>query len=94
MGLFGHVRVMEGVHEENEIWLRTLGDFYAIAFRPEEAPDQLEFYTTTGELVAIHPVSAVGRNWRQFSIKPGEPEWVLGPVETARLRTFIDPPLR
>ena len=79
---------MEGVHEESAIWLRTLGDFYVVALRSggdAGAPDQLEFFTTTGELVAIHPVSAVGRKSRQFSVKPGEPEWTLGPVETARL---------
>jgi hypothetical protein len=71
--------------------LSTVGDIRLIATRARgvaRGVEGVEFRLMDGTLVAVHSLGAVHQSGRLFSVKPEQPDWILGPVETARLRAI------
>ena len=73
--------------------LNTVGDIRLDATRARgvaKGAEGVEFRLTDGTLVAVHSLAVVHQSGRLFSVKPDKPDWMLGPVETARLRALCE----
>ncbi len=50
----------------------------------------LDFYTADHELVARCAAERLTGRERFLQLRPGEPQWDLGPVDIARLRVLVE----
>ena len=73
--------------------LSTVGDIRLVAIRARgvaRGAEGVQFRLPDGTLVAVHSLGAVHQSGRLFSVKPDKPDWMLGPVETARLKALCE----